>query len=392
MRIKVKFPALMAARPPKHKNPKISVCAFDTIVDIGEVSPSEFPVAIIAHHPASKTEYRTIGGKLYRSRDTDIDRFVERCHRLAVDSRRDNHITGHILREMHRQIEKINDYTEDRFWPKAAKHLLRSGMDTAYAQVQEIVSQSPLIDLRGPWTGRVGEIAHMRFLAGDPDQRLSMYERMTHDAFRAVKVMDGQVWLETPEPCYVLQKTDQGIGHISIGNVGEYVRNADTPEGLTWWHGLDNQAVSVLNYENVSANFAPFIHRFTPMDVLIPEVLQADFPSLEIDRCARALGDIVSEAMRGRKSVTTAFLKLPSTRTVTAWTDLLDLVESYDPLEGVPEYIEDGIVELIESVGSNPDDADLIKPRIRAQVLGQLEGWRSRTVEFNFGDTTKAHP
>jgi hypothetical protein len=71
MRRNVKFPALMAARQPKHKNPKISVCAFDTVVELAEVSPSEFPVAPITESGTTKTEYRLAGGKLYRSCHTE---------------------------------------------------------------------------------------------------------------------------------------------------------------------------------------------------------------------------------------------------------------------------------------------------------------------------------
>ena len=390
MRKNVKFPALMAARPPKHKNPKISVCAFDTVVDLTEVAPSEFPVALIATLGTTKTEYRYSGRKLYRACHTDVDRFIERHQNQFVDSRRTSfsghNVTGHIVREMYREVKDINDYAGDRFWPKSALHLLKNGMNTTWQDVADIIALSPTIDLRGPWLDKVAEIDHMRFLAGDPDRRIARYERMAHEAFSAFRVMDGQVWVETMEPCYVAQIVPgDGIGHMALGQVTNYVRNADTAPDRTWWSHLDNKVFSARDYEEIMSGLASYARPVNQIEIVIPEALTADIPSLEIDRCARVLTEIVSESMAERADEGTGLLNLPSTRTMAAWTGLMGLLEGYDPFKGIPEDLEDHITELMKSVEASEQDADLIPDRIRPQVARHLEEWQDRPVGFEFG-------
>lgn len=382
MRRNVKFPALMAARPPKHKNPKISVCAFDTVVDLAEVSPSEFQVALIVAQGTTKTEYRLAGGKLYRSCHTDIDRFIQRHQTQFVDSRRGNYVMGHIVRGMYRDVKNINDYANDRFWPKSALHLLRNGMNTEWADVKDIIAQSPSLDLHGPFLEKVAQIDYMRFLAEDPDRRIARYERMAHEAFSAYKVMDGNVWAEAPEPCYVAQVLPDGIGHVSIGNIGNYVRNADTSPDRTWWDHLDNKVFSARDHAEVVAGCTPYANRVNPIEVVIPEALTADIASLEIDRCARVLAEEVSEKMAARSK--DGSIALASTRSMAAWTELMTFVEGYDPFEGVPDEVEDRIAEMLESVEACPADGDLILERIRPSISRHLEDWRDRAVDFGF--------
>ncbi|MCV9964030.1 hypothetical protein OIU34_19300 [Pararhizobium sp. BT-229] len=384
MRRNVKFPALMAARPPKHKNPKISVCAFDTVVELAEVTPSEFPVAIIVDSGTTKTDYRLAGGKLYRPCHTDIDRFIKRHQGQCIDSRRGNYVTGHIVRKMYRDVMNINDYSNDRFWPKSALHLLKTGMNTEWKDVREIIDQSPSIDLRGPWLEKVAQIDYMSFLAGDPDQRIARYERMTHQAFSAYRVMDGQVWAETHEPCYVAQMLPEGIGHMSFGNVGNYVRDADTSPDRTWWNHLDNKVFSARDYAEAIEGLTQYARPVNQIEIVIPEALTADIPSLEIDRCARVLAEEVSERMAARSK--DGSIALPSTRSMAAWTELMTFVEGYDPFEGVPDEVEDRIAEMLESVEACASDCDLIVERIRPSLSRHLEEWRDRAVDFGFAE------
>ncbi|MCS4090115.1 hypothetical protein [Rhizobium sp. BK176] len=386
MRRNVKFPALMAARPPKHKNPKIAVCAFDTVVDLAEVSPSEFPVAIVTEHGTSKTEYRFAGGKLYRSCHTDVDRFIERHQRQFIDSRRGNYVTGHIVRGMYRDVKNINDYAEDKFWPKSALHLLKSGMNSEWQDVRDIVEHSPNLDLWGEWQRKLPEIKHMQFLVGNPDQRLARYERMTQEAFNAFRVMDGHVWAETHEPCYVAQMLPEGIGHLMIGNVESYVRNDDTSPERTWWNHLDNRVFSAADHADVVEQMTQYARPVTPIEVIIPEALSANIAALEIDRCARLLAETVAETISKRSRGSNDNLRLPSTRCAAAWTELMTFTEGYDPFAGVPEEVEDRIAEMLDSVEACAADADLILDRDRPSIRRHLEDWGDRAVDLGFGE------
>jgi hypothetical protein len=387
MRRTVKFPALMASRPPKHRNPRITVCAFDTIVELAEVSPSDFPVALVTDNGTSKTEYRFTGGKLYRSFHTDIDRFIDRHQRQFVDSRRGNYVTGNIVREMYRDVRYISDYSQDKFWPKNALHLLKSGMDSEWQEVKDIVELSPTMDFWGEWQAKLPEIKDMGFLAGNPDQRIARYERRTQEAFRAFRVMDGQVWAETREPCYVAQMLPEGIGHLSIGNVDTYVPDADTEPGRTWWDHLDNKVFSACDHADVVERLTSYARPVNPIDVIIPEALTANIASLEIDRCARVLAEVVSEAMANRSRGVNDHLRLPSTRCTAAWTELMSFIEGYDPFAGVPEEVEDRISEMLDSVEACTTDADLIHDRNRASIRRHLEDWGDRSIDFGFGET-----
>lgn len=387
MRRNVKFPALMAARPPKHKNPKITVCAFDTIVDIAEVSPSEFPVALIADHGTSKTEYRFAGGKLYRSCHIDIDRFIERHQGQFLDCRRANYVTGHIVREMYRDVRHVNDYANDRFWPKSAVHLLRDGMNSEWQQVKDIIEMSPSLDFWGEWNGKVSDIEHMRFLVGNPDHRLARYERLTQEAFGAFRVMDGQVWAETREPCYVAQVIPEGIGYVTLGNVDGYVRNVDTDTGSTWWDRLDNKVFSASDHAEVAARLTSYARPVNPIDVIIPDALTADIQALEIDRCARVIAGAVSEAISKRSRDANDHIPLPSTRCAAAWTELMTFIEGYDPFSGVPDEVEDRISEMLDSVEASAPDADLILARDRPSIRRHLADWGDRAIDFGLGET-----
>jgi hypothetical protein len=397
MRKTVKFPALMAARPPKHKNPRISVCAFETVVDLAEISSSDFPVALVSTMGATKTEYRYARGKLYRSCHTDVDRFLERHESQFIDSRRSayassRNVTGHIVREMYRDVKNISDYSNDRFWPKSAMHLLKAGMHAEWPDVKDIIAISPTIDLRGPWLEKVAESDYMSFLSGDPDVRIARYERKAHEAFSAFKVMNGQVWCETMEPCYVAQMLPDGIGHISHGHVANYVRDADTSPERTWWNHLDNWVFSAREYDEVISKMTNYARPVEPIEIIIPEALTADIPSLEIDRCARVLAEVVSETMANRTSGGQGFLSLPSTRSMAAWTELLDLVEGYNPFNGVPDEIEERIAAMVESVAKCDTDNDLIPERIRLQVSRHLEKWEDRPVDLGFTEERSVRP
>ncbi|MBY3432942.1 hypothetical protein HFN89_01960 [Rhizobium laguerreae] len=386
MRRNVKFPALMAARPPKHKNPKIAVCAFDTIVELVEVSPSEFPVALITETGSSKTEFRYAGGKLYRSCHVDVDRFIERHQARFIDSRRGNYVMGHIVREMYRDVKDVNDYSNDRFWPKSALHLLKSGMNSEWQDVKDIVALSPTMDLRGSWQDKVGDINHMRFLAGDPDQRIARYERMAREAFMTYRVVDGQVWAETREPCYVAQVLPEGIGYVTFGNVEDYVRNADTPPERTWWNSLDYKAFSASDHEDVLAGLADYARPIGHIKIVIPEAVTANIAALEIDRCARVLAELVSEAMAKKSRADNDLFSLPSTRCIAAWTELMTFTERYDPLAGVPDDVEDRISEMLESVEACATDDHLIPEKLRPSVGRHLQEWGDRAIDFGFGE------
>jgi hypothetical protein len=387
MRRNVKFPALMAARPPKHKNPKIAVCAFDTIVDLAEVSPSEFPVALVTDHGTSKTEYRLAGGKLYRSCHTDIDRFIDRHQRAFIDSRRTNYVTGHIVRGMYRDVRYINDYAEDRFWPKSTLHLLKNGMNSEWQEVRDIIEQSPKIEIWGEWMSKLPAIKHMKFLVGNPEERVARYERMAQEAFRAFRVMDGQVWAETREPCYVAQMIPEGIGHLSIGSVDNYVRNEDTEPKRTWWNHLDNKVFSAAEHAEVVERLTQYARPVNPIEVIIPEALTANIAALEIDRCARVVAENVSESIASRSRSVGDHLTLPSTRCAAAWTELMTFTEKYDPFAGVPEEVEDRISEMLDSVEACAADADLIRDKDRLSIRRHLEDWSDRAIDFGFGET-----
>jgi hypothetical protein len=386
MRRNVKFPALMAAKPPKHKNPKISVCAFDTIVDIAEVASSEFPVALVVAHATTKTEYRLSDGKVYRSCNVDIDRFIQRHQSQFIDCRQGNYVTGHIVRGMYRDVQNVSDYANDRFWPKSALHLLKNGMNDEWQDVKDIITQSPLLDLRGPFMEKVKQIdyKYMWFLNEDPDERMARYERMTHDAFSAFKVMDGKVWSETPEPCYVAQVLPEGIGHVSIGDIGKYVRNADTSPDTTWWNHLDNKVFSAKDYDELVAGCTNYANKVNRIEILIPEAMTADIASLEIDRCARVLAQEVSKTIAARSKHDT--ISLPSTSSMAAWTELMAFIEEYNPFDGVPDEVEDRIAEMLDSVERNPDDSDLIAERFRPSITRHLDDWRNRAVDFGFAE------
>lgn len=387
MRRNVKFPALMAAMPPKHKNPKIAVCAFDTIVDIAEVSPSEFPVALITDYGTSKTEYRFAGGKLYRSCHTDVDRFIERHQGQFIDSRRANYVTGHIIREMYRDVRHVSDYGNDRFWPKSALHLLKAGMNAEWQQVKDVIEQSRSLDFWGEWQSKVTDIEHMRFLVGNPDHRLALYEQKTQEAFQAFRVMDGQVWAETREPCYVAQVLPEGIGYVTLGNADTYIRDADTdPRAKTWWDHLDNRVFSASDHAELVARLTSYARPVNPIEVIIPEALTANIQSLEIDRCARVIAGAVSEAISKRSRDVNDHIQLPSTRCAAAWMELMTFTEGYDPFAGVPDEVEDRILEMLDSVEASAQDADLIHERDRPSIRRHLEDWGDRAIDFGVGE------
>lgn len=398
MRVNVKFPALMAARPPKYRSPKICVCAFDTVVDLEEMSQTDFPVALQVrdenqyYRDKRHIVYRTAGGRLYTDSRIDVERFLQHHADQVLDVRDRNQVTGKIMREIRREVMGAKHVNEDHLWMSSAvMQLLRSGMNSEWPLVRTILSTSSRLELDGPWRSSLAEIDHLSFLDEDPKQRLKRYERMTQKAFSAFRIMDGKIWVEAPEPCYVALDGPQGFEQARESHDGFFPEDVeDDPH--SWWWELPWRAFSATDYDNVVAGLNRHYDPPRRIEILIPDVLKVDAQALEIDRCARLIADVVTKNLASRGAKDQQVLRLPSTPCVLAWTSLVELIGSYDPFQGVPDEIEDVIENMLRAVEASPADADLISPHYRQLAWEYLERWNDRTFDLPLTNPLSVQP
>nr|WP_250808239.1 hypothetical protein [Neorhizobium tomejilense] len=380
MRTTVKFPALMVAVPQRHKNPKIALGAFDTVVEIPEVADGEFPVAI-SHQQGERTvEHRFSDGKLYLKSGRSIERILQNHSVNVLDSRSWNATTGAILRDMRRAVEHISDYENQYFWPTDAKRMLASGMNTEWKEVKQVIDESHGLRMSGPWLEKARATARLApFLTEDQDARLARYERMTKDVFSSMRALDGEVWMPAAEPCYVAQTMPEGYGRCMAGSFELHAVTGDNDEDRrSWWNHLGDRAISILERDHLIENMMGLNKDLVEYRVHIAEALTADIPALELDRCARVLVNTVS----GNAAYKSASFHLPSTATAEAFTSLVALTRSYDPFDRVPEELEDAVQALVSAVEACEADHHLISERDRRFTEGYLERWADRVVDF----------
>ncbi len=191
----VKFPALMAALPPKARNPRIAVCAFDTTVEIPEVSTQSMPVALLIKDIGDRMiEYRLHEGRLYKSTWMSPETLLLRHEQHVLDSRDHNLMTGKIMRDMRRAVAHVEDLREDKFWPANARYLLKSGMSAEMGLNAPILTGTVDLQIDGKWLEAAKNTPHLEFLLDEhPSVRLARYERMTQARFAELRIVDGAI-------------------------------------------------------------------------------------------------------------------------------------------------------------------------------------------------------
>ncbi len=391
MRRTVKFPALMAAVPPRHTKPKMAICVFDTVVEIPVLSASDMPIAISYDRiRQDKIEYRQFGGRLYRETNKTPERLFKYHAQHVVDTRSLNPVTGAIMRDIRRQIDHVNDDRRDKFWPRDAKVLLKGGMSTEWDMAREIVDGSQYLKLDGSWRADIGKDSELGRLVAEPSQaRLAEFEYLTHQAFARFVIVDGKVWEETPEPCYVVLTSPTGHKQCFISDIGRYAATADNAEIKEgWWSDLRYQAFSLAMREHVIDGLASDCANAIPtVDIHAETVVQADMDSLEMGRCARILVREVSDAspfndrLADRIAVVGARVAkpLPSNVFMNACKSLADLVETYDPLGEVPDELEIALERLLES--NEMQKVQVLAPHSVEGARAICERWRNRSID-----------
>lgn len=381
MRAHVKYPALIVALPQRHKNPKLSLALFDTSVDIPEVGAEDMPMAITCETSSSTLEWRVCGGRLYRDSGLTFERLLKRHAENLLSARDHSRITGPIMRQMKRDIEHIDDYADDTFWPAGLKRFMSAGLQPEYPEFKQIIGESAVLRLDGPWLDAAsGNKKLAPFLSERTDDRIARYEKMTRDVFSSMRILEGAVWMEAPEPCYVAQTMPEGYGRCMASDFGFHAVTKDNDEDRrSWWNHLSDRAVSVLERDHLLENMVVPDDRLPKFTVHSSDALNVDIPAVELDRCARVLVNLMSEnAARSSKD-----FSLPSTATLDAYGSLNGFVRSYDPKDGIPDALEHRVRALLEAVDACPSDHHLVPERDRRFAAGFLERWEDRAVSFD---------
>ena len=378
MRRTVKYPALMIGRPPRHKNPRIAICALDTEVEVEEMDRSEFPVAARAVGRTTK-DFRSHGGKLFCNTFRDVERFFRMHGEHCLDSRTSNSVTGHLVRDMHTKLSEARLYDDALFWPPGMRDLLRRGGDLqTYQPVRTSVEQSANVSFLSGSGGIEALERKGGWLAGDPATRMAAYERAAREAFGAFRILEGAVWQEVPEPCYAV-RFDETYTQVIGTDVGAYDTDGENRHH-SWVWDLAYRAFSALDHDLMASSMHGQVRDYTYLEVLMPEAFTSDISALETDRCARVLAGCVSRGLASRAKEADKELELPGTDVLTAWTNLADRLKTYGPREGVDPVVEGLAATLLGTVSGSDVDRDLIPSRTAELARGYLERWRDREV------------
>lgn len=376
----------MLALPARHRNPKLAVGVFDTVVDIPELTETSFPLAVTVKLGSRKSEYREYryhDGHFFEPMHIDLARLLRRHAEQVVDTRPFNSVSRPIMRDIARAVSNIHDPFEDLMWPKEAAYLLKSGMDTQYDPVQTIMKGSAGLQLDGEWRKQIKPKSQLApYVEEDPMTRLKRFEDRTIEAFSDFRVLNGSVWRRTAEPCYVARMTSSTeFDNVFIGNVAPYVPSLDNREDKSWWHNLSYKAFSLKDAHLVVLSDDSYPSSLPEVELHMPDTLTADMNELEIDRCARVLSYTFSDGLSGGQRG--EGFKLPSTPSMEAWTTLNDALRAYDPFDGVPDDLDDRIEQLIRSVGARETDKYLIDAETVDYAEAHVRRWSDREIGFD---------
>ena len=380
MRATIVYPVLGRGIPRNARNEKTGLVFEEIEFDVAEVSGDEAPVAFLVTKsgetmgsmPEEKPlRIRSFEGSLYRSTAGNPRYGQDYCQRMELPGF--GEITARLCEQAITAVEvEAFGGVGAEYWPISAR-TIKDYNRTAIG----------LVTHRRPADAFVFTDEG----AGEAEQWRAKARRLT-DGFLMV---DGELWERCDEPVYsVSTRSSPGIEVVGGGPVTAFGSSHFK------FHGFVQPSVRVftaLEYdlalearERAEPFRKPGVHDMDDhIEVLLPEAVCYPAAERELDRLARDLVEDVSRAVEaGTKRFGWQWFGGMPGDVLSAWTEVRDIVHSYDPLEAtVPDELEGAVERLAAGLKRESAlDGVQLSTRVTEDDYRSLMGrWQDREID-----------
>jgi hypothetical protein len=358
-----RFPALVRGTPPHPKEERLCLVSGSVEVTVREVDVAVMPLVMTAklHFQEEIEEFRIFEGGIYRSIDEDYDV-------LEVESDCGD-IMGYgftyLYSDIAEEIVGVMKSGTERIWPKDANMNRQKGARELENSGVTLTSDGEM-DLEF-WRNRfLREID--RFILADG----KTWKRVAEPVF-SLDVDRRHAILEDAS-CFVSRVDECGKRHYANSNGGQRCR---------MFAVTDIDALrDTLSALGVDADEA----MMDKVDVMMPDVFKLDIDRLEMDRVARVAVDHVARTLTMVKpGGGETFLQVVPSAVTASWMEMRDFLSGYDPLEGVPDGIEDVVGRFVEQTDlvARIYGPTLVSQSMRDGIAYGIERWDNRQVALS---------
>lgn len=273
--MKLRYPVLLKAVPPKHKTPKTCIAAFEADFEIKELSENEAPLAV----KHGTNEWRSFEGRFFRRSNLSGEQFIDFLQRSFFSSHQDPFVRTHKLLMSHENYRQLK-YGPDNAWPKFADTISITGIHQGYAGFETLMTQSK--DLV-PTPGQEAWLAEVEATA-----------RADMDSYF---IVDGQVWYAVPEPVYAVRRGG-GRPYVVDSVAYEDMREQNISGKGHEWRSLNFRIFSLSDEKAMLECAGNLQQDFVPPEVYIPGSLSLDVENMEMRRCAEIALHFMDEAVK----------------------------------------------------------------------------------------------
>lgn len=360
-----KFPALVRGTPQNSREERLCLVAGKGEFEISELDLADMPLVMTAelHHKGDTQEYRLYDGQLYELIDRDWDHFEVELD--CADTMA--HGFSYVYKDIAEEILDIMKSGTENAWPKNA-HLHR---DTGARDLDKSgvkLTAEGENDLRF-WEERFRHgMTRFAIAGGKPWRKIA-------EPIWSVSMNDNQVILDDAS-CFTAKRDDLGKTHYATNRRGANYRMFSVAD--------------VASVEEIMAALAATHgregERMDKVEIIMPDAFHLDVDRLEMDRIARIAVTHVGNAMSTVKPGGGAtFLEVAPSSVTASWMALRDFVSSYDPLESVPEELEDVFGRFVEQAGlmnAMYGEAFLPAP-VREAITYAFRRWDNRQISIS---------
>jgi hypothetical protein len=359
-----KFPALVRGIAPNPKEERLCLVAGEAEFEIREADLQDMPLVMRAemHYLPEPVEYRLFDGELYKAEDETLETLQIELDCMDVMS----HGNSFIFKPIALDVIDVLKSGAVLVWPKDA-HLKteRGARDLATSGVS--------------------------LLPGGADDLVKWRERFQRNIDRFL-IADGKIWMRTREPIYVV---DLQYHQLLVDDATIFAekhtewgtrQTATTEKGGKYRIFSINdleEATTVLEADAVTQGKQP--HVMDTIEVLRSDVVRLDIDRLEMDRLARACSVCAGKNFsRTKPGGGETLLEVSPESLATTWIKLRDFLRNYNPLDGIPEELEEKFTAFIgEADGfAGVYGPVLIPEALRTAVAYSFGRWENRSIDF----------
>jgi hypothetical protein len=402
VKFEVDIPALVVARPRGAKSTKSVLCTVPMTLDIRRLSPQDAPVAAFVTRGDGRSPFRYHEGRFLASvgkiaaisGNTDFKRMTRRTQ-----------IESTLFGLMD---AKLSDKSFDLppLWPATSRAAVAAGIahipawgkpDTWYDQPAAQISKFP---------DPIGSLDLSEINYDD----VAYWTSEAEHAAERVFLCDDRLWRQVPEPSLIANfvsgyspyietaQAEMDIYEYRLHPPASYRSYKRGAQGSAYWGELGNVCYPLTEHDRMQEDIAEFARNFQAsqkpksigikaVEVLMPDVFGQGWHDLELDRVARRSAWFVNLSY-AKDNGRGEWKKNADPGLHGAYTTLKDMLDTYDPANGLHPDMEAALTQFREHLAAVAQNEREMNRREFLQIANSvwegLRRWRDRPIEISF--------